>query len=489
MTNLSGPVYEERIGSYQLGLQYQKGLTELKNFTFTNTLNFRDALRLTTSYLRKDAGVLNSNYPIADNRFSIMALYYVPYLPSLTFGYETGDTRIASSEGINKYDKKAEFGATYSLGGTNVSAKYVKSVLYDNTYLASSNNLINKNNILTLNGASDIGGLVYVFGTYFDQQTYNQVGNSALYNQRVQDISLFSDVKMFPFLTFKPGFTSRVNYVDYDIPAGQKDHQKSQKTDLIASLKPNERFELVFGGGTGPIEFEDSNGYRKQDLTVRQGAFNSNPIGNIFLNMELREEAYAGGTQEGRVAYFNVYLFNSPSNGLKVSLKKNSTSFSGTVYTVATGGIRSQDVNEGNLELSLPRNFFLAGGASYTQIDVNKYAGISTGLRYSPAASNNFEIRREGKLGYESAQNVYSQTDSFKLNMALGVVNINEQFYLITNQILSGATPGDFYGYRNYAEAKAGWGDSSISCTVNSEKQDQNSSAYTRTYLSFTRSF
>jgi hypothetical protein len=494
LTNLSGVISDAKIGAYQLKLQYQKGTTELKHLNFSNTLNFRDSLKVTTSYLRKDFGLLLGDYyPIADNRFSVAATYYLPDLPSLFLNYETGNSKAASTEGVDKYDRKAELGFNYVLGGNNLSARYVKSVFYDNTYLYSARNNSNRNNLFTLNGTGNLGENIQWQSNYSEQEIFNQTGYASLSNQKLQNLILSGSLRLSPRLSLNPEFTSLFNTVD-DFSTGRKNQQRSRRLGVAASLKPVEQVELVLDTGGGQIEVLDPRGESKQNLLSSKVGMNLNLAKNFFVNLDLKNEFYAGDSTQGKTVSFNGYLTYQLKNGLRLSYKRNSTDFDGKVAASVlaagvSGGARKQEANDWGLWVPLPRNFHFEGGASSSLINANDYRGLNAALGYRPSSLAAFEMKRENKLGNETAQTVITQIDSLKAGFSLGPATIDQQVSWLNTKTTGSSVNLDLYGFRSYTEVKYGLGDSLLNLSVNSERRDQYASVFTKAYASFTRFF
>lgn len=488
-TYLRGAVREDRIGSYQLELHYQKGAAELKSFTFSNTLNFRDSVRLTTYFYRREFGnSASDNELTTENRLSLIAAYYAPALPTLTFAYEKGNSLSSSAEGINKNDAKATAGFSYSFGRSSLSARYSKAVLYDNTYLSLASNFVSREDNFSFTGLTALGERVQLTGNYFDQRVTNQLGTASRYTQRLRSLSVQGELRALPHLTIKPSYSSNLNFVDYLSPSGQKEYQQSQRSTLAASFNPLPQTELSLAVGGGPLDFDGAQGSQRQTLLFRQAGFDLNLNQRLLLNISLEDNAYRG-TAEGQAVNFRAYCTYSPRGSVKLTFKKNTTTTSGPIYTPGKSSLGKQDLNEGQIEVGPHHGFSFLGGASASLIELNRYNTTNYGLRYFDANRVNWEMRREDKLGTGTAQDTFSRTDSFKASLTLNKLKLSTVVSWLTNTVLTGTPTNVLYGFRFNSEVNYSLGDSSFSLIVNSERQDQNSNEYSKTYLSFTRDF
>ncbi|MBI5700520.1 hypothetical protein HZC34_01580 [Candidatus Saganbacteria bacterium] len=490
LANLRGYVIEDRIGSYGLSFQYQRGAAELKNFTFTNSLNFRDALRLSTSFYRKDyANLLYDNNPIADNRTSIFASYYLPNLPVLTGGFEIGSARAATSEGINKNDKKGELGISYSIFSQNFSARYVRSSLYDDTYFSTGANLVNRDNLLTFNQSGAVGDRIAYTGSYSNQQIYNQVGSSSIYNQKLEHLSATSTIKLTPNININPEYLDTVNLVDYDMPAGQKNYQRSKKIGASISIQPVNYLEFIFNYGTGSVNMADQSSDRSQGLVSRRSSVSFNFAKKLYLNADYRDETYSGANANGKALYLDGYLSYLIEEGIKLTYKRTLNRFSGEVFTLASSSAKNQDLNDWIVGINLANNWYIEGDVSVTTVNTYNYRGVAAAVSYAPVPQNVLELRHEEKFGNEITQTVNYTIDSFKANLSRNGFTLNEQLSLVRSKTTTDTAITDQYGIRNLTDVNYRLGDSTIKFSINSERRDQNSSAYTRMYSSFERNF
>lgn len=487
LANLSGPVLEDRIGSYQLGFQYQRGITELRNLTFSNTLNFRDYLRVTASLLRKDLANIYYGYnPVADNRFSVLATTYIPNLPSLTIGFEQGDSRSASGEGTNKYDKRGEIGLNYNFAGNTISTRYIKKTLNDDTY--SNSRLANRNELFTFYSNTNIGNKAHVNSNFSDQRIFNSVGSSSRYNQRLQNLKVAGSVQLSERLTVGPEFSSVFNHIDYDLPTNRMDVLGQNQLGIVTDFRPTKWSEFSFDLMSGAVGINDLSGDRKQSLNSQKAGVRLSPAKDLLAVASIKNEDYDGSGLQGKAIYANSYLGYPLEAGARLTYRRALTYIKGNILSLSSLGVGKKDSHDFGLEVFLPNNFYLSGTLTYSVIDSYDFRGIGAGLRYS-AGGNSFEIRRDSKAGKESAQIINSTTNMFKANIAAGNLNLSEQISFIDSKTILAASIKELNGFRSNTEVNYSVGNSLIRFIMNSERRDKDSSVYTRSNLSFTRYF
>jgi hypothetical protein len=490
LTNFRGVLFDNRIGDYQLGLQYQRGTTELKNISFSNSLNFRDALRLTSSFFRRDYYTfLDESDRVVDNRYSISAVYFTPNLPALTVGYETGLIRSASFEGTSKYDKKGEIGLSYSFLNNNISARFVRSVFSDDTYLATANNVINRNDLFSLNGSSRLGERLQLNGSYFNQRLYNQIGATSMYYQNQQRIIIQGNLKIAPYLSFNPQYLSSNDLTEYIAPASQESYQNLKRLDMELNFHPFDQMEFVANRGSGQVEYGDAlvTGI-KQHLVARKVGMNLKLFDDYLVNTSLRDETYLRVGSSGKVTIFNGFISIPLWKGLKLTYRKSLSSSVGVLYPPVTSGSGKQSLDDCRVTMSLPYALQLEGAYSQSFFNSYKYRNASAEIKFSPGAGV-FEYKHEFQYGDEVTQHVQTNTDSLKASFSFGGFEVAEQFYLISSKTVTDSAVSTLPGLRNNSEIKYTLGETVFDLTVNSEKRDSNASLYTRTYLSVIRNF
>ncbi|MBI5399943.1 hypothetical protein HZB07_04980 [Candidatus Saganbacteria bacterium] len=489
LTNLRGALLEDRIGNYQLGLQYRRGAAELKNVSFSDTLNFRDYLHITTSFLRRDvSGVQYYLDPIADNRYAITANLAIPNFPIFLLGYETGDSKSASVEGVNKLDKSASAGLNYTFGGNNLSARYVRKVLYDETALSSIGRVTNRNNLFSLDGTGQLGELVQVSGSYSKQELFNQISASSNYNQKQERLVASSRILLLPFLALNPEYDNFRENTDYLAPSAESSYRYARKTAVEARFSPLRELEFIAGGSLGDVEFLDAGSLNKQDLAGQKAGLTFQPWERWLANVFYSRDYYSGAGGEGRITSLSGLAALPLRKNIKLTYKKNYSNSAGLVATASAVNLGKRDLDDWFLDVTLADNWVVEGEYAMTYVNTFNYRKIGGGVRYSPELGV-FELRREYTLGVEGAQNSSNLTDSLKVLFNAGNLIINEQIFLYKNIISSPDTSQNVNGFRYYTDVKYELGESSLNVNYNSERREDGASVNSKLYLSFTRNF